>query len=46
MPEWGAGHVWLNEARQPARPAFARALGLPLTGFAEWARRHLRPAAA
>ncbi|WP_086709008.1 NmrA family NAD(P)-binding protein, partial [Streptomyces antimycoticus] len=27
MPEWGAGHVWLNEARQPARPAFARALG-------------------
>ncbi|MFD8462754.1 NmrA family NAD(P)-binding protein [Streptomyces antimycoticus] len=46
MPEWGAGHAWLNEARQPARPAFARALGLPLTGFAEWARRHLRPAAA
>ncbi|GAA1694646.1 NmrA family NAD(P)-binding protein [Streptomyces yatensis] len=46
MPEWGVGHVWLNEAGQPARPAFARALGLPLTGFAEWAGRHLRPAAA
>ncbi|MER7877065.1 NmrA/HSCARG family protein [Streptomyces solisilvae] len=46
MPQWGLGHVWLNAVDQPARPAFAQALGIPLTGFAEWAGRHLGPAAA
>ncbi|MCO5973408.1 NmrA family NAD(P)-binding protein [Actinoallomurus soli] len=42
MPEWTVSHMWYNEADQPARPAYARALGLPLTGFAEWAEQHLR----
>ncbi|WP_262701826.1 MULTISPECIES: NmrA/HSCARG family protein [Streptomyces] len=44
MPQWGLGHEWTNTVSQPARPEFARALGLPITSFAEWAGRHLRPA--
>ena len=38
MPQMGAGHEWLNVAGQPARPEYARALGIPLTSFAHWAR--------
>ncbi|MFF4753406.1 NmrA family NAD(P)-binding protein [Streptomyces sp. NPDC002514] len=45
MPPMGAGHAWMNMAGQPARPEYARALGIPLTGFAQWTRRHLRPTA-
>ncbi|GAA3542842.1 NmrA/HSCARG family protein [Amycolatopsis ultiminotia] len=37
MPEFGLGHVWLNEVGQPGSPAEARALDLPLTTFATWA---------
>ncbi|GAA1978237.1 NmrA family NAD(P)-binding protein [Amycolatopsis minnesotensis] len=36
------GHDGLNEFSQPARPEDARALGIPLTGFAEWTEAHLR----
>ncbi|GAA4099737.1 NmrA/HSCARG family protein [Streptomyces hundungensis] len=43
MPEWGAGHEWNNAVLQPARPAFARKLGIPLTTFAEWADEQLTP---
>ncbi|MFI6925841.1 hypothetical protein ACIBIZ_38285 [Nonomuraea spiralis] len=45
MPSMGSSHEWLNVAGQPARPQYARDLGLPLTSFEEWARQHLRPAA-
>jgi uncharacterized protein YbjT (DUF2867 family) len=41
MPAMGASHEWLNAHPQPARPEYARALGIPLTGFEEWAREHL-----
>ncbi|MFJ5986161.1 NmrA family NAD(P)-binding protein [Lentzea sp. NPDC092896] len=37
MPEMGAGHDRLNETWMAGRPEYARALGLPLTSFAEWA---------
>ncbi|WP_113703889.1 NmrA/HSCARG family protein [Nonomuraea lactucae] len=43
MPMWGAGHEWNNVVRQPARPEFALALGIPVTTFADWARKHLTP---
>ncbi|OLT10083.1 NmrA family protein [Actinomadura sp. CNU-125] len=42
MPAMGAGHEWLNAAGQPGRPEYARALGVPLTSFEEWAREHMR----
>ncbi|WP_219499222.1 NmrA family NAD(P)-binding protein [Nonomuraea ceibae] len=45
MPPMGGSHEWLNTAGQPARPQYARDLGLPLTSFEEWARQHLSPAA-
>ncbi|RKN12054.1 NmrA family NAD(P)-binding protein [Streptomyces radicis] len=45
MPVVGANHAWLNVAPQPARPRFARDLGIPLTTFDEWAREHLGPVA-
>ncbi|GAA3758039.1 NmrA family NAD(P)-binding protein [Streptomyces tremellae] len=45
MPPMGAGHQMMNETGQPARPEFARALGVPLTSFEEWARTRLTPAA-
>jgi uncharacterized protein YbjT (DUF2867 family) len=45
MPPMGASHEWLNVAGQPARPEYARDLGIPLTGFEEWAQKHLRPTA-
>lgn len=41
MPSMGASHEWLNVAGQPARPRYARDLGIPLTSFEEWARRNL-----
>jgi uncharacterized protein YbjT (DUF2867 family) len=41
MPKWGAGHEWSNAVLQPARPEFARRLGIPLTTFAEWADEQL-----
>ncbi|MFC9425449.1 NmrA/HSCARG family protein [Streptomyces sp. NPDC056987] len=43
MPLMGAGHEFLNVVGQPARPEFARALGIPT--FEEWAREHLRATA-
>ncbi|MFC8125667.1 NmrA/HSCARG family protein [Streptomyces sp. NPDC057302] len=44
MPSWGAGHDWNNLVDQPARPAYAQAMGIPLTSFADWARTHLAAA--
>ncbi|KFU81911.1 Uncharacterized conserved protein YbjT, contains NAD(P)-binding and DUF2867 domains [Amycolatopsis lurida] len=41
MPPMGASHEWLNVVGQPGRPEYARELGLPLTGFADWARKYL-----
>ncbi|MBQ0825919.1 NmrA/HSCARG family protein [Streptomyces tagetis] len=43
MPDMGAGHSFLDEVGQPARPRFARALGIDLTSFEQWAQDHLRP---
>ncbi|MBC3984845.1 NmrA family NAD(P)-binding protein [Streptomyces sp. AC536] len=45
MPDAGFGQAILNEHPQPARPEFARALGIPLTTLDAWAREHLRAAA-
>ncbi|WP_326810960.1 NmrA family NAD(P)-binding protein [Streptomyces scopuliridis] len=42
MPGMGAGHEWMNVAGQPARPEYARDLGIPLTSFEEWAQEHMR----
>ncbi|XRQ13527.1 NmrA family NAD(P)-binding protein [Actinomadura welshii] len=42
MPAMGAGHEWLNVAGQPGRPEYARALGIPLTPFGAWVRKHMR----
>jgi len=41
MPPMGASHEWLNVIGQPGRPEFARELGIPLTGFDDWARKYL-----
>ncbi|MGI5150173.1 NmrA family NAD(P)-binding protein [Plantactinospora sp. CA-294935] len=42
MPEWaGTSHELMNAAGQPARPEYARALGIPLTTFEEWTHQHL-----
>ncbi|WP_182262850.1 NmrA/HSCARG family protein [Rhodococcus sp. UFZ-B548] len=41
MPPAGIGLDWMNVAVQPARPQYARALGISVTSFADWARRHL-----
>lgn len=38
MPEMGAGHDRMNATGMAGRPGYARALGLPLTSFAEWAK--------
>jgi uncharacterized protein YbjT (DUF2867 family) len=43
MPPMGAHLEWMNAAGQPARPEFARAFGIPLTSFDEWANDHMRP---
>ncbi|MEV0822041.1 NmrA family NAD(P)-binding protein [Nonomuraea rubra] len=46
MPEYAVtSHEFLNVAGQPARPEYARALGIPLTSFDDWARRYLTAAA-
>ncbi|MET8828076.1 NmrA family NAD(P)-binding protein [Streptomyces sp. NPDC004610] len=42
MPVMGASHEFLNVAEQPGRPRYARDLGIPVTGFEEWAREHMR----
>jgi uncharacterized protein YbjT (DUF2867 family) len=42
MPPMGVSHEWLNVAGQPGRPRYATDLGIPLTGFEEWALAHLR----
>jgi uncharacterized protein YbjT (DUF2867 family) len=42
MPAMGASHEWMNVVGQPARPQYARDLGLPLTSFDEWAHKHLQ----
>jgi uncharacterized protein YbjT (DUF2867 family) len=42
-PPFAARHEWQNEVGHPARPEFARALGIPLTSFADWAESHLTP---
>jgi uncharacterized protein YbjT (DUF2867 family) len=42
MPDMGANHEWMNAVGQPGRPEYARALGIPLTSFEEWARVHMR----
>ncbi len=40
MPAWaGVSHERINVTGQPARPQYARALGIPLTTFEEWAAR-------
>lgn len=38
---FAARNDWQNEIGHPARPEYARALGIPLTSFADWARTHL-----
>ncbi|WP_131738975.1 NmrA family NAD(P)-binding protein [Actinomadura roseirufa] len=45
MPPMGASHEWLNVVGQPARPQYARDLGIPLTDFEEWARERASVAA-
>ncbi|PRX98090.1 NmrA/HSCARG family protein [Allonocardiopsis opalescens] len=40
MPWMGIAHDFINVTGQPARPEFARALGIPLTSFEEWAEGH------
>ncbi|MEU4226254.1 hypothetical protein AB0F17_18300 [Nonomuraea sp. NPDC026600] len=39
------GKVPAHGGGRPARPEYARALGIPLTTFEEWAHEHLRAAA-
>ncbi|MEV4460239.1 NmrA family NAD(P)-binding protein [Microbispora sp. NPDC049633] len=46
MPGYGvAVHEFIDVAGQPARPEYARALGIPLTTFEDWAHEHLRAVA-
>lgn len=45
MPAMGAAHARMNVVGQPARPEYARALGIPLTPFADWAGEHMAKAA-
>ena len=42
MPPMGASHKFLNAAGQPGRPEYATALGIPVTSFEDWARKHMR----
>ncbi|MBF6347626.1 MULTISPECIES: NmrA family NAD(P)-binding protein [Nocardia] len=42
MPPMGASHAFMNVESQPARPEYARALGIGLTGFGSWADQHMR----
>jgi uncharacterized protein YbjT (DUF2867 family) len=41
LPVMGAGHDFMNVIGQPARPEFARDLGIPLTSFEDWAQTHM-----
>lgn len=41
LPETAVGHDRMNKTGMVGRPEFARALGLPLTTFAEWAQEEL-----
>ncbi|MEU6457254.1 NmrA family NAD(P)-binding protein [Streptomyces sp. NPDC047065] len=41
MPDMGFGQSSLNEHPQPARPEFARKLGLSVTPFASWVRQYM-----
>ncbi|MFE2721540.1 NmrA/HSCARG family protein [Kitasatospora sp. NPDC059327] len=41
MPAMGFAQASVNDVPQPARPEYARELGLPLTTFETWARAHL-----
>ncbi|MEU8633960.1 NmrA family NAD(P)-binding protein [Amycolatopsis sp. NPDC048633] len=43
-PAFAVRHEWQNEVGHPARPEFARALGIPLTSFARWTETHLTTA--
>ncbi|WP_327000358.1 NmrA/HSCARG family protein [Dactylosporangium sp. NBC_01737] len=44
MPVWaGVSHERINVTGQPARPEDARALGIPLTSFEQWARQLTSP---
>ena len=45
MPDMGATHEYIDVVGQPARPRFARALGIDLTSFEQWAHQHLRSTA-
>ncbi|MEU9609430.1 NmrA/HSCARG family protein [Streptomyces sp. NPDC048057] len=36
--------AWQNAFEQPARPEYAQELGIPLTRFEDWARKHLTTA--
>src|SRR3954469_18254343 len=40
-PAFAVRHEWQTEVGHPAHPDFARALGIPLTSFAQWAESHL-----
>ncbi|MFE6031708.1 NmrA family NAD(P)-binding protein [Streptomyces niveus] len=40
-PEFALQNDWHNEQGYPARPEHARALGLKLTSFEDWAQAHL-----
>ncbi|MFJ6076361.1 NmrA family NAD(P)-binding protein [Streptomyces sp. NPDC093065] len=44
MTPEAAGHEFFNVVGQPARPEFARDLGITLTTFEEWARGHMTAA--
>lgn len=41
MPPMGAAHEWLNAVGQPARPQYAKDLGIPLTTFDTWTYQNL-----
>lgn len=45
MPDMGASHAFMDKVGQPARPRFARELGIELTTLEQWAHEHLRSAA-
>ncbi|WP_329347303.1 NmrA family NAD(P)-binding protein [Streptomyces sp. NBC_01261] len=45
MGDMGATHEFMEVVGQPARPEFARALGIDLTSFEDWAQEHLRTTA-
>ncbi|MGW5676100.1 NmrA family NAD(P)-binding protein [Streptomyces sp. NPDC003860] len=42
-PMLATAQEWQNVVGQPARPQYARELGVPLTRFEDWARKHLTP---